>query len=239
LHRPRAITALCNRVAAIAAAALGLGLASGPAHAQAIAPGPAHADFASEAASDDARHMADWVVAARDNAGMPFVIVDKVTARVFVFDAQGRISGAAPALVGLARGDDVPPGIADKPLAAIGPKERITPAGRFVASLGQDLGQKDVLWVDYKDGVALHRVITTNPKEHRLQRLAAASPLQHRISYGCINVPTAFYDAVVHPAFARTSGVVYILPETRPIAQVFAGYAAPAQAGAAPVSGAP
>jgi hypothetical protein len=65
-------------------------------------------------------------------------------------------------------------------------------------------------------------VITTNPAEHRLQRLAAASPLQHRISYGCINVPAAFYDAVVDPAFARTSGIVYILPETRPIEQVFA-----------------
>ena len=90
------------------------------------------------------------------------------------------------------------------------------------ASLGHDLGQKDVLWVDYKSGVALHRVITTNPAEHRLQRLAAASPLQHRISYGCINVPAAFYDAVVDPAFARTSGIVYILPETRPIEQVFA-----------------
>jgi len=97
-----------------------------------------------------------------------------------------------------------------------------------VASLGQDLGQKDVLWVDYKAGVALHRVITTNPKERRLQRLAAASPLQHRISYGCINVPEAFYDKIVDPAFARTNGVVYILPETKPLEAVFTLYAAPA-----------
>lgn len=212
-------------LAAVIAASLCLGLlASHPARAQTAAP-PSRADFSGQSVSDDARHMADWVVAARDNAGMPFVIIDKVTARVFVFDAQGRLSGAAPALVGLARGDDIVPGIGERKLADIEPKDRITPAGRFVASLGQDLGQKDVLWVDYKSGVALHRVITTNPAEHRLRRLAAASPLQHRISYGCINVPTAFYDAVVHPAFARTSGVVYILPETRPIAQVFAGYA--------------
>jgi hypothetical protein len=187
---------------------------------------PARADFAGQAASADARRMADWVVRAHDNAAMPFVIIDKVEARVFVFDAAGRLSGAAPVLVGLARGDDIVPGIGDRKLADIGPKDRVTPAGRFVASLGQDLGQKDVLWVDYKSGVALHRVITTNPAEHRLQRLAAASPLQHRISYGCINVPAAFYDAVVDPAFAHTSGVVYILPETRPIEQVFAGYSA-------------
>jgi len=229
LRRLPAIAAFRGGLAAIVAASLWPGLASGPAHAQAVA--PPHADFAGAAASDDARRLADWVVAARDNAGMPFVIIDKVTARVFVFDAQGRLSGAAPALVGLARGDDIVPGIGERKLADIGPKDRITPAGRFVASLGQDLGQKDVLWVDYKSGVALHRVITTNPAEHRLQRLAAASPLAHRISYGCINVPAAFYDTVIDPAFARTSGVVYILPETRPIAQVFAGYSPPASPG--------
>ncbi len=100
----------------------------------------------------------------------------------------------------------------------------ITPAGRFVALLGHDLGEKDVLWVDYRSGVALHRVVTTNPREHRLRRLAATSPLKRRISYGCINVPAAFYDAVIDRAFAATSGVVYILPETRPIEQVFAGF---------------
>ena len=139
--------------------------------------------------------MADWVVAAGDNAGMPFVIVDKVAAEVFVFDARGRLSGAAPALLGLARGDDALPGIGERRLADIGPGDRVTPAGRFVASLGQDLGEKNVLWVDYESGVALHRVITTNPREHRLKRLASPSPLQRRISYGCINVPAAFYDA--------------------------------------------
>jgi hypothetical protein len=75
--------------------------------------------------------------------------------------------------------------------------------------------------VDYASGVALHRVITTNPSEHRLRRLASNSPSERRISYGCINVPAAFYDAVIDPAFAASSGVVYILPETRPIGQVF------------------
>ena len=165
--------------------------------------------------------MADWVVAARDNAGMPFVIVDKAAAEVFVFDARGRLAGAAPALVGLARGDDIVPGIGERKLAEIGPRDRVTPAGRFVASLGHDLGEKDILWVDYKSGVALHRVITTNPREHRLQRLASPSPLQRRITYGCINVPAKFFDTVIDPAFAATSGVVYILPETRPMQQVF------------------
>jgi hypothetical protein len=209
-------------LAALVAAALCLGpLAAAPAPTQSAQAPAAHADFGGEPASADARRIADWVVATRDNAGMPFVIIDKVAAKVFVFDAQGRLSGAAPALLGLARGDEAAAGIGDRSLAEIGPKDRITPAGRFVASLGRDLGQKDVLWVDYKSGVALHRVITTNPAEHRLARLASHSPLQRRISYGCINVPAGFYDAVIDPTFASTSGVVYILPEMRPMREVF------------------
>lgn len=221
-------------MAAIVAAGLGLGFAPGLGQAQTAAPTPARADFAGRPASDEARRLADWAVASRNSAGMPFVIVDKPAAEVFVFDANGRLSGAAPALLGLARGDDIVPGIGERRLADIPPRDRITPAGRFVASLGQDLGEKDVLWVDYDSGVALHRVITTNPREHRLLRLASPSPLQRRISYGCINVPAAFYDAVIDPAFAKSSGVVYILPDTRPMEQVFGPFGWPAGPGGPP-----
>jgi hypothetical protein len=178
-------------------------------------------DFLGEAASSDVRQVADWTIGSDDHAGLPFVIVDKVQARVFVFNGHGALLGAAPALVGLARGDDSVPGIGDRPLAAIAPSERTTPAGRFVASLGQDLN-KEVLWVDYADAISLHPVINSNPREHRLRRLASVEPLEHRISYGCINVPAAFYARVVSPAFAGTHGIVYVLPETRSIAATFA-----------------
>ena len=232
MARTAASSARCVGLAACVAAALCLGLtAVAPAWAQVAAPAqvtsqaPARADFAGEAASRDTRRIADWVVATRDNAGMPFVIIDKVAAEVFVFDARGRLGGASPVLLGLTRGDDITPGIGERKLADIGPRDRITPAGRFVASLGHDLGAKDVLWVDYPSGVALHRVITTNPAEHRLQRLASKSPLERRISYGCINVPAAFYDAVIDPAFAATSGIVYILPEVKSVSEVFFGAA--------------
>jgi hypothetical protein len=106
-------------------------------------------------------------------------------------------------------------------LSRIRPEERTTPAGRFVAALGNDLGEQDILWVDYDAAISLHRVITTSPKERRLQRLATPSVLDNRISYGCINVPTNFYETVVSPAFTGTDGIVYILPETRSIRDVF------------------
>jgi hypothetical protein len=187
------------------------------------AQGAKKANFLREPASDDARQVADWVAASGDNQSLPFVIVDKVNAKVFLFDDHGRLRGASRALLGLARGDDSVAGIGDRKMSSIRPEERITPAGRFVASLGHDTGGQDILWVDYADAVSLHRVITSNPTEHRLQRLATAGSLDKRISYGCINVPAQFYESVVIPAFTGTKGIVYILPETRSIREVFLG----------------
>lgn len=185
---------------------------------------PKRANFERERASHEARHVADWVVDSGDNRSMPFVIVDKTDAKVFVFDADGRLRGAAPALLGLARGDDAVPGIGDRALSSIRPEERTTPAGRFVAELGRNLRGDEILWVDYDGAISMHRVITTNPKERRLQRLASPTPLDKRISYGCINVPAKFYENVVHPAFTGTNGIVYVLPETQLAREVFASY---------------
>jgi hypothetical protein len=190
----------------------------------AVAPHPKRANFEREQKSRDAQRMADWVVDSGDNRGMPFVIVDKMDAKVFVFDADGRLRGAAPALLGLARGDDSIPGIGDRKMSDVRPEERTTPAGRFVASLGYNFHGKDVLWVDYGIAVSLHRVVTTKPAERRLQRLATSTPLDNRISYGCINVPAKFFDNVVSPAFTGTYGIVYVLPETRSKSEIFALY---------------
>jgi hypothetical protein len=179
------------------------------------------ADFGREPASAQAVQLTDWVVNARDNQAMPFMIVDKVNARVFMFDPRGRLQGAAAALLGLARGDNSTPGIGERPLSSILPAERTTPAGRFVASLDHDRHGQELLWVDYNTALALHRVVRGKPSEQRLQRLASATPADNRVSYGCINVPAAFYDRYVSPAFKASSGVVYILPETRSIREVF------------------
>jgi hypothetical protein len=190
----------------------------------AVAHRPKRANFEGESASRDARHVADWVIDSGDNRGMPFVIVDKKNAKVFVFYADGRLRGAAPALLGLARGDDAVPGIGDRKLSSIRPEERTTPAGRFVAALGRNLRGVEILWVDYDGAISMHQVITTNPKERRLERLATPTPLDKRISYGCINVPAKFYKNVVRPAFTGTNGIVYVLPETRSAREVFGSY---------------
>lgn len=181
---------------------------------------PQQANFLGEFASPASRRVADWVVASGDNGALPFIIIDKIQAKVFVFDRNGQLLSAAPALLGSAHGDDTVPGIGSKKLSAIHPDERTTPAGRFVANLGNDL-EKKVLWVDYKDALSLHPVIRGNPRDHRFQRLATPSPLDNRISYGCINVPISFFSQIVLKAFTGTSGIVYILPEIKAIEDIF------------------
>lgn len=182
------------------------------------------ADFAGEAASDEVRHVAHWAVDARDNGDRPFVIVDKTEARVYVFEASGRLRGVAPALLGLAHGDHSVPGIGQRPVLDIRPHERTTPAGRFVAEPGRNLHGEDILWVDYDAAVSMHRVRPINPVEQRLERLASATPDDNRISYGCINLPAAFYDTVLKPTLGGAKAIVYVLPETRPAQEVFGSY---------------
>jgi hypothetical protein len=173
--------------------------------------------------SDAARRVANWVTASGDNDGRPFAIVDKLGAAVFVFTAAGKLRGGAPALVGLAQGDDSVPGIGDRRLSKIRPRERTTPAGRFVAAFSRAPGQRNVLWVDYATAISMHPVVTKNPKERRLERIQSPSAEDKRITFGCINVPAQFYYKVVSPAFRRHGGIVYILPDTRPLEEVFPG----------------
>lgn len=192
-------------------------------------PGPAQApprraDFKLESASPAARQTADWVVDSDNNRGLPFVILDKSQARVFVFHGNGQLRGAAAALIGSAVGDDSVPGIGERTLASMLPEERTTPAGRFVAALDHNLHGQPMLWVDYESAISMHPVITSHPQERRAQRLATPTALDNRISYGCINVPAEFFRRVVSPAFKASNGIVYVLPETRSAQQVFASY---------------
>jgi hypothetical protein len=174
-----------------------------------------------ESASPEVQRVAVWVLASHNNRSLPFLIVDKLQARVFIFQADGRLLGASAALIGLALGDESVPGIGDRKLASIRPDERTTPAGRFAATPGLNLQGHDLLWVDYESGVSIHRVIAGTPSEQRAKRLASPTSLDNRITYGCVNLPASFFDKLVMPALRLTGGIVYILPDTRSVEQVF------------------
>ena len=178
-------------------------------------------DFQQESASSEVRYVAGWIVNSGDNRGMPYAIIDKVNAKVFVFDTGGNLQGAAPALLGMARGDNSVPGIGERKLSTIRPEERSTPAGRFVSSLSSDVSGKQILVIDYAASLSLHPLAKGTPAERRAQRLESATSDDNRISYGCINVPVKFYQKVISPAFTKTNGLVYILPETSKASDMF------------------
>jgi hypothetical protein len=189
--------------------------------AAAEAPPIKRVDFRGETVSAEVRHIAEWAVRSGDHEGYPFIIVDKITAKAAAFDPDGRLIQVTPVLIGIALGDRFAPGVAQMDMYQTKPSQRVTPAGRFFAEEYLNLQGDKVLWVDYDSGIAIHKLPKKRTKERRQERIVSADPAQHRITYGCINVPPSFYDRVVRPYFGAKGGVVYVLPDSTPLAQVF------------------
>lgn len=171
--------------------------------------------------SEPAQQLLQWIERESDNQNRPFVLIDKPRARLWVFDGQRRALADAPVLLGSALGDTSAPDIGTRPLSRIAPHERTTPAGRFALEPGENLKGEDIFWIDYDAAVSLHRVRSAHAGERRLERLATPTVADNRISYGCVNVPAAFYDRELQPRFSRAPGLVYVLPDTQALHEAF------------------
>jgi hypothetical protein len=192
---------------------------------QTAAPVPAPLDRLLSA-SPEVQSVVQWVGTSHDNAGLPFLVVDKVNARVYAFNPSAQLKATAPILLGMGRGDVmlVPN---NAPMSAIPPAKRITPAGRYRSYLLTDSHGKQVLSIDYDAAISMHIVVPGKPAERRAARLASVTAEDNRISFGCINVPPGFFTEIVSPDFTPAKGIVYVLPETRSAAQLF-GFQPPA-----------
>ena len=186
---------------------------------------PRSAEFGDTQPGADARGIADWVATSRDNQRLAFAILDKRAAQLYVFNADAHLVGSSRVLLGAAPGDDSVAGIGQRPMDQVRPEEKTTPAGRFVSHPGRNASGEEVIWVDYGAAVSMHRVRIVDPKEHRLERLASGAAEDRRISYGCINIPVAFFDAVMKPMLGASPAVVYVLPERKALTDVFPKYA--------------
>ncbi len=173
-----------------------------------------------QSASAEVQSVARWVNYSHDNSGLPFLVVDKANAQVYAFNTIGQLQAMAPALLGMSKGDRLLVPSTAK-MSQMSPQVRITPAGRFVSQLAIDSHKKELLVLDYENSISMHPVVKGTPQEHRAERLASATSEDNRVSFGCINVPPAFYASFVHNDFVNTKGIVYVLPETSPAAQLF------------------
>jgi len=211
----------------LAASAAVLVIVAGPlAAASAAAPSArtsatTRADFGPQKASPQVEQIVGWAVRTGDHKALPFAVIDKVNARLYAFDASGKPLAATPVLLGMGIGDSFAPGVSQMDMYQTRPWQRVTPAGRFRADVFEKGHGDSTIWVDYDSGIALHKMITRNTAERRAERMASAHPADHRITYGCINVPAAFYDTVLYPAFKPRNGIVYVLPEKNALEAVF------------------
>ncbi|HSI53466.1 MAG: L,D-transpeptidase [Ramlibacter sp.] len=184
--------------------------------------GVPQADFRGQDISVDAQYVAHWAVSTGDHRGLPFAVVDKREARIYVFENGGRLSGASTALLGQAIGDASAPDVGAHTQAGEVPlHERTTPAGRFLTVPGVNLAGEHVVWVDYQSAFAIHRVRPGKGERARQARLASATPGDNRVSLGCVVVPVAFYEHFVQRLLGKGRAVVYVLPETRAVREVF------------------
>jgi hypothetical protein len=227
--RTAGILSACGVLVVLAASPLGAAAAQS---ATADSASLRRADFRGEASSADVQHIADWAVHSGDNKGLPFIVIDKAGAKALAFDRTGRLIESTPVLLGIGVGDKFAPGVVSMDMYQTQPWQRITPAGRFFAEEDRNLKRETVLWVDYDAGIAIHRLSRKRTKERRHERMASNDPAQHRITYGCINVPPAFYDRVVHPQFGPKGGIVYVLPDSAPLKAFFKSYDVAGQASA-------
>ena len=152
-----------------------------------------------------------WVQESKDNAGRPYIIADKAAGEIHIVGADGRVKATAPALYGKKLGDGMTLGE--------------TPAGIFTvhqeaapSSYGGDLQQ--FATAPNGDIYAIHRVLTTNPKQNRLGRLASPTADDNRVSLGCINIPADLYNKYLSGNF---NGKLYVLPDQRSLGDVFKG----------------
>lgn len=177
---------------------------------------PAWAEAATRAApvTDTAGALTRRILASSNHRGLPFAVVDKKAATLFVYLGNGTLAGTTPVLLGRAPGDATPPGVGERTQRGqLLDADRTTAAGRYASEPGRNLTGEAVIWIDHANALAIHRLRPGPAHERRAQRITSPNVQDRRISAGCVVVPVAFYDAVVAPVLGRGRGVVYVMAE--------------------------
>lgn len=152
-----------------------------------------------------------WVQESRDNNGQSYIIADKEAGAIHIMAADGTVLATAPALYGYKTGDGM--SVGETPAGIFSIRNQSAPA-----SYGGDLQQ--FATAPNGDVYAIHRVLTTNPSQNRVGRLASETATDNRISLGCINIPVETYNQYLGRNF---QGKLYIIPEQNELGSVFRG----------------
>lgn len=177
---------------------------------------PAWAESVPRAAPvlDTAAALTRRILASANHRGLPFAVVDKKAATLFVYSGNGTLAGSTPVLLGRAPGDASVPGVGERTQRGqLLDADRTTAAGRYASEPGRNLTGEAVIWIDHANALAIHRLRPGPAHERRAQRIVSPNVQDRRISAGCVVVPVAFYESVVAPVLGRGRGVVYVMAE--------------------------
>ena len=213
--RPARWTALA--LASLACGGLALPAAAKPALASQRAVEPASPRLGAEAQT-----VAAWVVAERDARGLPFLIVDKRRATVSAFDAVGAL---ARQRAGAAR-----PGARRR----LGARHRRAQDRRHPAARAHDARGPLRRRARHQHRAAkTSSGSTTTPRcrctacarRRRRSGASSASPARRRPTTASPTAASTFRrrstTASSSRCSCRSNGIVYVLPETKPLAAVF------------------
>ena len=161
--------------------------------------------------SKQASDTINWVVQKKDHRDKNFVVADKDAGKIYVVSTSGKILNTQNAIFGRGKGNTN--------------ADFNTPSGRFflhkvtkehLSKKNQKIYGDSLLTLHNPETgkalvqpsggyVAMHRVLN---KEGRLNALSTPTASDNYISFGCINVPTAFYDSAVD---GLDNAMVYVL----------------------------
>jgi hypothetical protein len=151
------------------------------------------------------------------NGDSEFLMVDKALGRIILFQ-NGEPVYSGPALTGQSTADRLPPGMLAEKFAKLSDiDDKVTPAGRFTVSRGNDKLYGTLLDVNEirgKDwGIAIHQVYLGDPTERRAERLRSPDDNDKHITYGCINVEPQTIRVLLRELPKDHPTALYILPE--------------------------
>lgn len=179
------------------------------------------ADFKDATFSADVRIVADWMLRNNRHESGPFIVADKAGGEMYAFDRSGVLIAKSPALYGKTRSDSLTERQAALPISQVTNADKVTPAGLFRAKGADTVYGKGVVFAEYATTrLTIHQVFLGNKAEGRMARLQSGSLADHRVTFGCINVPAEFISRVVVPFFGGES-VLVVLPETQSAGSFF------------------
>ncbi|MDQ5971191.1 MAG: hypothetical protein QG566_137 [Patescibacteria group bacterium] len=160
----------------------------------------------------------DSVMSSENKTIEPYVIADKPTATVFIFDSQNNIIAKFPALFGQAKGEAPNSADANSDIAGSG---ATTPAGSYKMSLGKNMKAQDlnlyngkIFRIEGTSNLAFH---ITYPGElaERTKALKTKTTEDNRMSWGCINISEENFDKYVTPYLSKDNQKLYITPDNQ------------------------